>query len=69
MTNMLKKVFNWSEVRLSEMICYKIRTLMGGWDGVCDPCLYSCELLFSNIECLNDFICNMYPLNPYVHND
>ena len=26
MTNMLKKVFNWSEVRLSEMTCYKIHT-------------------------------------------
>ena len=27
MTNMLKKVFNWSEVHLSEMTCYKIHTL------------------------------------------
>ena len=26
-TNMLKKVFNWSEVHLSEMTCYKIHTL------------------------------------------
>ena len=26
MTNMLKKVFNWSEVHLSEMTCYKIHT-------------------------------------------
>ena len=28
MINMLKKVFNWSEVRLSEMTCYKIHTLV-----------------------------------------
>ena len=27
MTNMLKKVFNWSEVRLSEVTSYKIHTL------------------------------------------
>ena len=27
MTNMLKKVFNWSKVHLSEMTCYKIHTL------------------------------------------
>ena len=27
MTNMLKKVFNWSEVYLSEMTCYEIHTL------------------------------------------
>ena len=27
MTNMLKKVFNWSEIYLSEMTCYKIHTL------------------------------------------
>ena len=27
MINMLKKVFNWSEVHLSEMTCYKIHTL------------------------------------------
>ena len=26
--NMLKKVFNWSEVYLSEMTCYKIHTLV-----------------------------------------
>ena len=25
---MLKKVFNWSEVHLSEMTCYKIHTLI-----------------------------------------
>ena len=28
MTNMLKKVFNWSGVHLSEMTCYKIHTLI-----------------------------------------
>jgi hypothetical protein len=28
MTNMLKKVFNWSEVHLSEVTSYKIHTLM-----------------------------------------
>ena len=28
MPNMLKKVFNWSEVHLSEMTCYKIHTLV-----------------------------------------
>ena len=28
MTNMLKKVFNWSEVHISEMTCYKIHTLI-----------------------------------------
>ena len=28
MINMLKKVFNWSEVHLSEMTCYKIHTLV-----------------------------------------
>ena len=27
MTNMLKKVFNWSEVHLSEVTSYKIHTL------------------------------------------
>ena len=27
MTNMLKKVFNWSEVQLSEVTSYKIHTL------------------------------------------
>ena len=27
MTNMLKKVFNWSEVHLSDVTCYKIHTL------------------------------------------
>ena len=70
MTNMLKKVFKWSEVHLSEMTCYKIHTLMGGWDGVCEPCIYSCELFSSNIECLNDFNvwCILW-LNPYVNND
>ena len=32
MTNMLKKVFNWSEVHLSKMTCYKIHTLaLGSW--------------------------------------
>ena len=44
---------------------------MGGWDGVCESCLYSsCELFSSNIECLNDFNvwCILW-LNPYVHND
>lgn len=44
---------------------------MGGWDGVCEPCLYSsCELFSSNIECINDFNvwCILW-LNPYVHND
>ena len=30
MTNMLKKVFNWSEVHLTEMTCYKIHTLGTG---------------------------------------
>ena len=28
MTNMLKKVFNWSEVHLSEVTSYKIHTLV-----------------------------------------
>jgi hypothetical protein len=28
MTKMLKKVFNWSEVHLFEMTCYKIHTLV-----------------------------------------
>ena len=28
MTNMLKNEFNWSEVDLSEMTCYKIHTLV-----------------------------------------
>ena len=28
MKNMLKKMFNWSEVHLSEMTCYKIHTLV-----------------------------------------
>ena len=28
MTNMLIKVFNWSEVHLAEMTCYKIHTLV-----------------------------------------
>ena len=28
MTNMLKKVFNWSEVHLSEVTSYKIHTLI-----------------------------------------
>ena len=28
MINMFKKVFNWSEVHLSEMTCYKIHTLV-----------------------------------------
>ena len=28
MINMLKKVFNWSEVHFSEMTCYKIHTLI-----------------------------------------
>ena len=28
MTNMLKKMFNWSEVHLSEINCYKIHTLI-----------------------------------------
>ena len=28
MTNMLKKVFNWSEVHLSKMTCYKFHTFM-----------------------------------------
>ena len=32
---MLKKVFNWSEVHLSEMTCYKIHTLVWG--------MYSCS--------------------------
>ena len=27
MINILKKVFNWSEVHFSEMSCYKIHTL------------------------------------------
>ena len=28
MTNMLKKVFNWSEVHLSDMTCYKIHNYL-----------------------------------------
>ena len=28
LTNMLKKVSNWSEVHLSEMTCYEIHTLI-----------------------------------------
>ena len=36
MTNMLKKVFNWSEVHLSEMTCYKIHTLKSiSRDNIC----------------------------------
>ena len=36
MTIMLKKMFNWSEVHLSEMTCYKIHTL----DRPCDMIYY-----------------------------
>ena len=31
MTNILKKVFNWSELHLSEMTCYKIHTSEQFW--------------------------------------
>ena len=40
-SNMLKKVFNWSEVHLSEMTCYKIHTLVdqGNLSRGIDNCL------------------------------
>ena len=40
MTNMLKKVLNWSEVHLSEMTCYKIHTLVR-WSWYTSTYLYS----------------------------
>ena len=43
MTNMLKKVFNWSKVHLSDVTSYKIHTLehfMAIFKDLC-PCFYS----------------------------
>ena len=50
MTNMLKKMFNWSEVHLSEMTCYKIHTLENFGNKI--PIFFRISL---NKPCLSTF--------------
>ena len=53
MTNMLKKVFNWSDVHLSEMTSYKIHTLC-----ICKLSI-SDFLLQVKQEVADDFVANL----------
>ena len=48
------KVFNWSEVHLSKMTCYKIHTLVDP-RGVPESCSYFHYGLGSKIGCQNGF--------------
>ena len=52
MINWLKKVFNWSEVHLSEMTCYKIHTLKAQveTDTLHSPTYLSVKNIYSLVD-------------------
>ena len=56
MISMLKKVFNWSEVHLSEMTCYKIHTLVSHFLKIlcCSDCKWPIKKVNPNSDSISE---------------